>query len=439
MVGPTNAHEQARPRAWWLASVLCLLAILSYTDRQILNLLVDPIRADLALSDSLFSYTQGAAFAVIYAVFGIPAGMLADRICRRNLIFAGALFWSAGTAACGLSHSFAELFGARVIVGVGEAVLAPAGLSLLANSFAAPSRGAPIGIFIMGMTLGPGVAVMFSGYMLQAFDNGLAVGLPFFDSLAPWRRVLLTSGALGLPVLLLLLTVREPVREGMQADGQAAKAPGFFDQVRERRLLLVPLYLGMALLSVADYATYAWLPALLLRGFGLDSSAVATMFGATAIAVGVGGALAGGIAADAVHRVSSVHGIKMLALGTLAAPILAAYALAPSAPAAIVGAGGYLFLSGAVATAAVATIQGLFSGQVRGMATSVNAFCNILLGLGLGPTLVALLNEAGGRPDGAPRTALAAVSATAALMAFACFAAAARTASQAPHIAKAHV
>src|SRR6202011_3039946 len=107
---PDASGYPSRPYAWTVVAILIATAVLSYTDRQVLSLLVDPIRADLGISDTEISLLLGTAFAVVYGLAGIPLGFLADPPSRRNLIFAGVLVWSVGTLACGFSQSFKELF-----------------------------------------------------------------------------------------------------------------------------------------------------------------------------------------------------------------------------------------------------------------------------------------------------------------------------------------
>src|SRR6202051_1163551 len=129
----------ARPYAWAVVGILIATAVLSYTDRQVLSLLVDPIRTDLGISDTQISLLLGTAFAVVYGIAGIPLGLLADRTSRRNLIFTGVSVWSLGTIACGFSHNFREIFASRIVVGLGAAALSPAAISLISDYFP-PSR-----------------------------------------------------------------------------------------------------------------------------------------------------------------------------------------------------------------------------------------------------------------------------------------------------------
>ena len=132
-----DAGYPRRSYAWAVVAILIGTAILSYTDRQVLSLLVDPIRRDLLISDTEVSLLLGTAFAVVYGIAGIPFGLLADRTSRRNLIFFGVVVWSIGTVACGFAHSFGGLFAARIVVGLGESVLSPSAISLISDYFPA--------------------------------------------------------------------------------------------------------------------------------------------------------------------------------------------------------------------------------------------------------------------------------------------------------------
>lgn len=129
-------------RAWTVVGLLFLAAIIAYTDRQVLSLLVDPVRADLGLSDGDLALLMGPAFAIVYGVAGLPLGFAADRFSRPKLLCAGGVVWALGTIACGLAPDFGSLFAARLVVGLGEAVLSPAAISLIADFFR-PSAARP--------------------------------------------------------------------------------------------------------------------------------------------------------------------------------------------------------------------------------------------------------------------------------------------------------
>ena len=162
-------------RAWTAVLILFATAVLAYTDRQVMSLLVDPIRHDLHVDDTGMSLLLGLAFAMVYGVAGLPLGVLADRMSRRNLLAAGVAVWSVGTLMCGLAPSFAVLFAARIVVGLGEAVLSPAAISLISDGFPPRQWGAAVGVYFTGIAIGIGGAILIGGEVLAAV-RGTAAG-----------------------------------------------------------------------------------------------------------------------------------------------------------------------------------------------------------------------------------------------------------------------
>ena len=217
------APYPSRSRAWTVVAILLATAVLSYTDRQVLSLLVDPIRHDMGISDTQISLLLGSAFAVIYGIAGIPLGYLADRISRRNLIFCGVSIWSLGTIACGFSQNFGEIFASRILVGLGEAALSPAAISLISDYFPPSRRGTAVGFFLSGIAMGSGVAILIGGGVLHAIELGTLAATPL-AGYAPWRMVLLVIGGPGLLWALVILLIREPVRHGMEGAPAAGGA-----------------------------------------------------------------------------------------------------------------------------------------------------------------------------------------------------------------------
>ena len=147
--------------------VLTLLYLVAFVDRQILALLVTPIRRDLGITQVEFSLLQGLSFALFYTVLGIPLAWFADAWSRRGLVAGGLCVWSGMTAACGLASSYAELFLARVGVGVGEAALSPAAYSWIAATFGRARRASAIGVYSMGIYLGSGLAFVLGGRVVE--------------------------------------------------------------------------------------------------------------------------------------------------------------------------------------------------------------------------------------------------------------------------------
>jgi MFS family permease len=213
--------------------VLVLVYVLNFVDRQILSILNEEIKRDLALDDGQMGFLYGTAFAVFYAVFGIPLGRLADVWVRRSLIAASLAVWSAMTALSGLARNFAELAGARIGVGIGEAGASPAAFSLLADLYPPARRATVLAIYSGGIYLGAGLSLMIGGQIVGRWDAAWQGAAPF--GLRGWQVAFF---AVGLPGLLLALVVRllpEPVRggiEGRVAPAHPAPFRAFFEELR---------------------------------------------------------------------------------------------------------------------------------------------------------------------------------------------------------------
>jgi MFS family permease len=380
---------------WRALAVLTLAAALAYTDRQILNLLVDPIRHDFAITDLQISFLQGAAFAFIYAAMGLPLGRWADSHNRRNLVAGGIALWSLATAACGLAHGFSELFVARMFVGVGEAALAPAALSLISDYFAPSRRGTAIGIFLAGMVGGTGVAILLGGALRSLFESGWATAVPLLGGLAPWRAVLIVLGCAGLVVAALAAGIREPERDRLVAVRGASSAGVSLPQVARylviNATLFVPAYFALTVGNMADYGIGAWYPSLLMRVFTYSPLDVATHLGALAIVLGGLGTISGGLLADSFERRGRLDGKLLVAVGgtALAALAIACCALG-SAVTALAAYAVYSLMNSAASTAGIAAMQDVVPNRMRGLTTAIQSFLFTALGLGIGPSLVAL-------------------------------------------------
>jgi MFS family permease len=198
--------------------VLMLCYTLSFVDRQILGLLVPFIKADLKINDTLVGLLAGTAFALFYAVMGLPLGRVADSANRRNLISISIAFWSIFTAACALARSYTTLFLARVGVGVGEAGLNPASFSILSDLFPKERLGAALSVFYIGNLLGSSLALIVGGTVVQAVTRQPEVTLPILGAMASWRLTFLILGLPGLFFALLVFTVKEPIRKKPRAD-----------------------------------------------------------------------------------------------------------------------------------------------------------------------------------------------------------------------------
>jgi MFS family permease len=378
----------SRPYAWTVVAILIATAILSYTDRQVLSLLVDPIRADLGISDTQISLLLGTAFAVVYGFAGIPLGFLADRTSRRNLIFGGVLVWSIGTLACGFSRSFGELFAARIVVGLGEAVLSPAAISLISDYFPPSRRGTAVGCFLSGIAMGIGASILIGGGVLRLVESGALAGTALAAQPA-WRLVLLVIGAPGVLWALAILAIREPARRMTQTNvttAQTAETAGWSR--------VIPIYIVVALASLVDNAVGAWAPTLLIREFTRNAAQVGVVLGLLLTAGFGGGVLIGGWLAD---RAGARGGwSRKLVVALISSLLILPVSL-------LVNAGQYnvvlwsvplyFALSGSVTALGFSAILDVVPNRSRGLAMAISFFLNVAIGAGVGPTAVAMASD----------------------------------------------
>ncbi len=414
----------SRPYAWTVVAILIATAVLSYTDRQVLALLVDPIRGELGISDTQVSLLLGTAFAVVYGIAGIPLGFLADRTSRRNLIFAGVVVWSCGTLACGFSHSFGQLFAARIVVGLGEAVLSPAAISLISDYFPPSRRGTAVGFFLSGIAMGIGAAILIGGGVLHLVNSGVLAGTPFAGQPA-WRLVLLLIGAPGLLWSLAILAIREPARrtsEDPAADAAAkstmaaatianstaandatappgARPPAGLTVTKNTTAAwrtttwarVIPIYLVVAAASLVDNAVGAWAPTLLIREFTRDPAQVGVQLGFLLTAGFGGGVLLGGWLADrAGSRGGSSYKLGVCLISGLLILPVSLLINAGQFNIVLLSVPLYFALSGIVTACGFSAILDVVPNRSRGLAMAISFFLNVALGAGLGPTAVAL-------------------------------------------------
>lgn len=260
MGDPRNDAARTSYAYEWYVVLICMLAyIFSFVDRQILALMIEPIKHDLQLSDTQFSLLHGLAFSLFYAFMGIPIALLADRYSRPKIIAIGVAFWSLATAACGLSRNFAQMFLARIGVGVGEAALSPATYSMLSDMFPREKLGRAVGVYSIGSFIGGGMAFLIGGYVIDLLKSVDTVTLPWVGAMRPWQVTFFIVGLPGLLIaLLILLTVRDPQRLGLRrnASGQVQK-PAMKDTFRflgRHRRTFFCHYLGFSFYAMALFA-----------------------------------------------------------------------------------------------------------------------------------------------------------------------------------------
>lgn len=394
---PAAARGWPNPRsAWIMVGMLFLAGILSVIDRAALNILVDPVRQDLLISDEQVGLLQGFAFGLFYAFMGLPMGLLADRVPRRNLIVAGIALWSVATIGSGLAQTFGWLFTGRLMVGLGEAALGPAAISLIADLFAPERRGRPISVYMMGQGLANGIAISLTGLLVTAAGAGAFVGVPLLGQLVPWRTVFVVFGSTGLIVAIgLLLFTREPARH-MQAVQGPARAPGAAEAAYlwRNKAVLLPLYFGFATAFVVAYGASSWAPTMLMRAYGATPAFLGAWLGPLSILFSAIGPLIGGTLLDRSMRSGqTMKRFAILAVAPMFAlpSVLAVLAGELHAATILVASSSAVF--SVVGTVMFATLQSVVPARMRGSSIALTLVLNTILGASLGPLMVASFTE----------------------------------------------
>lgn len=392
-----RTDEKAGLYQWYVVLVLMLAQTFSFIDRMIMGLLVEPVRSSFGISDTQYSLLAGMAFAVFYAIMGLPLARIADRYSRRWLISIGIAVWSIMTALCGLAQSFASLFLARVGVGVGEASLSPAAYSMIADYFPRAMLGRALSVYTVGVTVGSGLAYMIGGEVVAYVDSLGEVRLPLLGRVEGWQATFLTVGIPGLLVAVLMLTtVREPPRRGRVSNGRdGASIADLIGFLGERRRALVCHILGMSLYIMVVFSLNVWGPTYLIRSFAFSPAAAGWTTGLALMVGGTIGLLSGGLIADHWYSRGKTDAyawiIQLSALCLLPFAIAMGFVKEPLMGVACLSIA--IFFSAFQGGISGGVIQLMTPNEMRGQAVALYFLGANLLGLGLGPTVVAATTD----------------------------------------------
>ena len=382
--------------AWYVVGVLMVVYIFSFMDRQILNLLVDPIKEDLNLTDTQVSYLGGLSFAVFYTVFGIPIGRLADSRNRTFIISFGLAFWSFCTMLCGTATRYFWFLAARMGVGVGEATLSPSAYSMISDMFRPNRIALAISIYAAGIYIGSGLSLVFGAGVISWAEGLDNLSLPLIGAVQPWQMVFFIIGFPGLLFTLVVLTLREPIRRGLrktQNEKPVQSVP--FIQVFSYIGRNWPTFLyhnvGFALCSFISYGASAWIPSFLIRVHDLSRAEAGYLYGSIVAISGTLGIIFGGWLADKLAEKG--YPDSKMRVGLIAAllhiPAGILYPLMPSAFWVAVILVPSVFTVAMPFGVAPAAIQEMMPNRMRAQASAVYLFILNMIGLGLGPSAVA--------------------------------------------------
>lgn len=378
MTSAAGGREVSR-YSWYVLGVLALVYVFNFLDRTLIYILFAPIKKEMALSDLQLALLGTTSFVIFYTLLGIPFGRLADRRNRRNLIAAGLAVWSLFSGLTGFANGFWSIFFCRVMVGVGEATLGPAALSLIADYFPVRMRATVQAIFSAGIPLGAGLAFFLGGAIGQELG---------------WRWAFWLLGFPGILVAILVYaTVREPERGVTEAPRTSAPPEGW-----KKLLSSVPLrlhHIGYGLFAGAGYSLSVWLPLFLNRVHGMTLAGIGVFAGVTSIIGGVPGTALGGWAADRFRRRGP--GGRML-FGAIAAlvcvPLWLVLIFSPTLAPILVA--NFILLAFALAWLgpAAADVHEIAGPRLRGLAVGIYFFTVNLLGNGLVPPVIGRVNDA---------------------------------------------
>lgn len=384
---PVSSFESvSRGYRFYVLALLTLVFIVNFIDRQVLSVLIEPIKRDLQLTDTQLGLLSGLAFALFYVTAGVPVARLADLKSRRNLIAACMIVWSSMTALCGLAANFAHLLLARIGVAVGEAGCVAPSHSILSDYYRPADRPVVLSIYAAGASIGVFLGLLGGGWLAELYG---------------WRAALIIIGLPGIAIaLIVLFTLREPAR-GMSVPTHVAPATPvsthFWSDLGEllQRRALVFIALAGGFQSMVTYGVATWLPAFFMRVHGMSASHTgATLAVINGLVAGLGAIVAGAVTA----RLSHNERRWLLWVPTIATvvstPLYALAVLTPSSSTSLLLLTPAAFLSMMYVGPALAATHGVAGVRLRATGVALTLFVSNLLGLGGGALLVGMVSDA---------------------------------------------
>jgi len=394
----TTAKQPTTTYAWYVVGLLTLANISSFLDRQILALLIVPIKRDLHLSDTKVSLLMGLSFALFYTLFGIIISRLADSTNRRNVIMGGIALWSLFTSLCAGVKTYNQFFLARMGVGVGEASLSPSAYSMISDYFPKRKLGMALSVFSAGIFLGSGLALTIGSGLVAALPKEGTVTVPLFGEIYHWQKLFLVIGIPGFIISLLMLTVKEPLRKGIlrTANAQQQKLPlrEAFKLVFAHPKTFLGICIGTAFTAIVTYGCTAWIPTYFFRTFEWPVAKTGLIFGLVLLAGSVCGILWGGWYADYLENKAVQNGRIRVAIISAIGILVSCFIPLINNPVVVMA---LLFIPAFFIAspmgASSSAIQALMPNQVRALAAAIFLFLINIIGLGSGPFLVAFFTD----------------------------------------------
>lgn len=396
------AAQGSRPgplSAWTTVATLTTLYCFGSLDRQMMSLLVEPIKADLGFSDMQIGVLQGAAFALFFVFTSLPVGWMVDRFSRRLVIFWGTMCWSAAAMASGLSQNFAQMFAARAAVGAGEATLQPSAFAILADIFPPAKLALPLSIFVIGANIGSGLSLVLGGAVIDWAAQGSFKALPFLSTLAPWQIAFVLTGlpSLGLAFLVFLIPEARRSKPGPVRPADEANFSALARRYRQHARFYVGHHGAFTMCMAFFIGLLAWNPAFMSRTFAWDAGRIGMWLGLSQMGTAIIALSFHGWMVDRLFKrgMRDAHLRYFLIMAPLAGVICAlAYQVADPWLMLMLFNLGLFCLMGYPGIGAAA-LQIATPSDMRGKASAVYLIALNLLGALSGPLIVAAITDYG--------------------------------------------
>ena len=400
MTTKDKPFQQGNLYAWFVVFVLCLTSIFAYLDRQIINLLVEPIKLTLGINDTQIGLLQGVSFALLYVIAAIPIAWAADFGNRTRIISIGIICWALATFSCGLATTFMFMFITRTIVGLGEATLTPSGYSLIGDYFQTEKVGLAISFFTGSGFLGAGLAYIIGGQIIGILSQSDFYTLPLIGTAEPWQVAFMTVAIPGLLLVGIMQFVKEPPRQStVSADFAKLRAresfAALFNYISSNRRLYIGLFFGLAIMASATFSLMNWTPVYFTRKFGWTAQQVGTVFGSIVLFSSPLAVFSGGFIAT-YFMGKGRHGANIyvpIAASLLAVIFTYLFCNAPNGQVATWLAVPAVFFSAMPFGCGTATLPLITPNRLRAQVVALYLLCANLLGLSLGPTAVGAITD----------------------------------------------
>jgi MFS family permease len=399
IVSEAKAPASSGRALWGMILVFFACWVVALLDRMVVTMLIPGIKASLRLSDTEVSLLYGAAFSECFALAGLGAGWLADRYSRRKLLAVGVAGWSLATMGCGLAGSFVQFFAARVLVGVFQSVLTPASFSMVTDGYPPERRGRAIGLLVSAGAVGVAASSVVGGLVFDFFGSKPPIHGPFGLLLAPWQSTLVVAGLPGLALIPAVLALKEPARQKSAAEARAFR---LFSYLRANLRTFGPLFAGFTLTLMASYGLVAWFPTLCMRNLHMPAHEVGPIIGLINCVTALAAAVIGGSISDRVSVRDPKAGrlTAGLVMILLFAAGLSTLVFGDSALALFAGFGVFAFFVPSIAGVSNTVFSELAPPEARGRIIAFYQFLGYVVGLGVAPTLVALITDRGLHDEG---------------------------------------